>query len=244
MVVFLTSSSCDDAPQGVDVPFILKEENEFLENIRKYYVVGTKCLMIAADPTAYEHNDRMANEFWQGFAYHGMIFEEMVMCDERNGEDVGALIADASMIVLAGGHVPTQNAFFHKIGLREKIRNFQGAIIGISAGTMNCADIVYAQPEETGESIDPDYQRFIKGLGFTNVNVLPHYQMVKERILDGRRLYEDITFEDSFGQTFYVLVDGSYITVENGKTVLYGEGYLIQDGVMEQICKWGEKVEI
>lgn len=30
---------------------------------------------------------------------------------------------------------------------------------------MNCADTVYAQPEEPGEAVDPDYQRFIPGLG-------------------------------------------------------------------------------
>ena len=33
MVVFLTSSPCDDAPEGVDLPFILKKENEFVANL-------------------------------------------------------------------------------------------------------------------------------------------------------------------------------------------------------------------
>ena len=65
------------------------------------------------------------------------------------------------VIFLGGGHVPTQNAFFHRIGLREKIRNFDGIVIGISAGSMNSADVVYAQPELPGEAADESYQRFL-----------------------------------------------------------------------------------
>ena len=244
MVLFLTSSPCDDAPEGVNLPFILKEENEFAANISKYYMPGTNCLMIWASPEAYEHNDRMAREFKDGFAYHGMVFEEMFMCDARNAEYVEEMLQDSSMIILAGGHVPTQNEFFQEIGLREKLQGYEGAIMGISAGTMNCADVVYAQPEEAGESIDPDYQKYIRGLGFTDINVLPHYQMVKDYMLDGRRLYEDITFGDSFGQRFYVLVDGSYVMVQNGRSILYGEAYFLSDGIMKQICKVGEKIEI
>lgn len=63
-------------------------------------------------------------------------------------------------------------------------------------------------------------------------------------MLDGRRLYEDITFEDSFGQRFYVLVDGSYVMVENSKSTLYGEAYFLGDGVMKQICQAGEQIEL
>ena len=52
------------------------------------------------------------------------------------------------VILLGGGHVPTQNKFFKEIRLREKIKDFDGIIIAISAGSMNSADIVYCQPEK------------------------------------------------------------------------------------------------
>ena len=68
--------------------------------------------------------------------------------------------------------------------------------MGISAGHMNCAEIVYAQPEMPGEAVDPDYRRFIPGLGLTKYNILPHYQAVKDDYVDGMRLFEDITFRD------------------------------------------------
>ena len=41
---------------------------------------------------------------------------------------------------------------------------------------MNSADIVYSQPEEEGEAVDPAYQRFLTGLNLTKTNLLPHYQ--------------------------------------------------------------------
>jgi len=143
--------------------------------------------------------------------------------------------------VLGGGHVPTQNRFLEEINLRSILAHYSGVIMGISAGSMNCADIVYAQPEESGESIDPNYKRFIKGLGLTQTQILPHYQKVCHNILDGKRLYEDITLSDSLGHTFYVLVDGSYLIRENGTEIIRGESYKISNGTIKKICNLEEE---
>ena len=140
--------------------------------------------------------------------------------------------------------MPTENAFFQRIGLRALLEGYDGIVMGISAGSMNAADVVYAQPEEAGESVDPDYERFIPGLGLTNLNILPHYQMVGDRLLDGRRLYEDITFEDSVGHAFLVLVDGSYVLEEGERCDVCGEAYLIFSGKMMKICEEGETLSL
>ena len=99
---------------------------------------------------------------------------------------------------------------------------------------MNAADVVYAQPEHEGEAVDPDFQRFLKGIGLTKMQILPHYQMVRDWYLDGQRLYEDITYNDSYGHEFLVLEDGSYLMSRDGKEEVYGNAYVISDG---QICK-------
>lgn len=138
--------------------------------------------------------------------------------------------------------MPTQNAFFAEIGLRALLREYAGVIIGVSAGSMNCTGTVYAQPELPGESVDPGYRRFLPGLGLSDVQILPHYQMVKDRLLDGKRLFEDITFADSRGRTFYALVDGSYVMREDAEYTLWGEGYVIRDGTMRPVCREGEHV--
>ena len=118
----------------------------------------------------------------------------------------------------------------------EKIQNFDGIIIGISAGTMNSADVVYAQPELPGESEDPEYQRCLRGLDLTKTMILPHYQMVKDSMLDGKRLYEDITYPDSMDREFLILPDGSYLMCIDGKETVCGEAWLLKDGTLS-LCK-------
>lgn len=185
---------------------------------------------------------RFSSEIFSAFCEADCLFREMRVLQRANMDDAESLIRWSDFIILAGGHVPTQNSFFRDIQLGKLLKDYPGIIMGISAGTMNCAAMVYAQPELPGESADPDYQRFIPGLGLTFLNILPHYQQVKDDILDGRRLYEDITYADSYGNRFLVLPDGSYVRAHNGESRLYGEAWLLEDGVMNRICRNGETV--
>ena len=239
MIAFLTSSPCIyGAPRA-----ILNPENRFEANLRRVLPQHPKCLFIASAPDDPAFTDRVAEEMAACFYEAGFGFSELYKLDRRNQQEAQLLIWKSDFIILSGGHVPTQNAFFQEIGLRELLKNYQGVVLGISAGTMNAADRVYIQPEEPGESV-PEFRRFGEGLGITTVNVLPHYQMVKDKYLDGRRLFEDLTFADSFGECFHVFPDGTYLLVENGKTTLYGEAYRIADGKMEQISRVGDMLEL
>ncbi len=60
--------------------------------------------------------------------------------------------------------------------------------------------------------------------------LLPHYQDTKDSYLDGKRLFEDITYPDSMGHTFIAIPDGSYLYSEDGKEELMGEYFVISDG--------------
>ena len=218
---------------------IVNPENSFADNLRRCLPEKIRCLFITSAPDDYAFTDRVAWEMRTCFAEEGFYIPELAILDRRNQQDAQMLIWKSDFIILAGGHVPTQNAFFQDIGLKELLKDYQGVVLGISAGTMNAADRVYVQPEEPGESV-PEFPRFAEGLGITKINVLPHYQMVKDNYLDGRRLFEDITYADSWGECFYVFVDGTYLLVENGRTTLYGEAYRLSDGKMEQISRGGD----
>ena len=232
MHLFLTSSPCDDnVPAGCSLPCIFDVRNRFVEHLQACFAPDCAGVIIAASPDEHDLNDEMARTFEDCFAYHGMKLTGMTLIDSRNPEALPRAIASSGVVILGGGHVPTQNAFFRRLGLKALLQNFHGLVMGISAGTMNCASTVYAQPEMPGESIDPAYERFIPGLGLTEVNVLPHYQQVKDYTLDGRRLFEDITFADSRGRCFFALPDGSYVY----NNTIWGEAYRIADGKIEQV---------
>ena len=245
MHLFLTSSPCnDDVPFGVDLPCIFFEKNRFVENLQKRVRPEARLLVIPADPESYELNNEMANTFANCFEYHDMMIASVEILDARHADYAPQMVAQSDIILLGGGHVPTANAFYHAIGLPALLQGYSGVIMGVSAGSMNCASTVYAQPELDGESVDPDYQRYLPGLNLTDIMILPHYQKVKDYMLDGRRLYEDITYGDSYGKRFIAMPDASYILCENGRATLYGEGYLISEGRKHKICRDGHYARI
>ena len=237
MHLFLTSSPCnDDVPAGVNQPCIFFERNQFVDNLRGRVKHNARLAVIPGDPYNFPLNDAMADTFAKCFEYHGMQLSSVRICDARNEEDAMEIISDSDVVLLGGGHVPSQNCFMERIALKALLWNYQGVVIGVSAGSMNSASMVYAQPEMPGESEDPEYQRFITGLGLTDIMILPHYQKVKDMILDGKRLYEDITFDDSYGRLFIAMPDGSYVLQENGEAKLFGEGHCIADGKIRTVC--------
>ena len=234
MVVFLTSSPTGplDGSRKVDG---LDKKNKFVENLKKYWKPEAKNLMITATPDAYEQNDEMISFFENAVKKDGFTCQPFEIWDNRTDDFSKEKLHSYDVIWLGGGHVPTQNQFFREIDLREKITGFRGIVIGISAGTMNAADVVYAQPEHEGEAVDQEFEKFIQGLNLTKTQILPHYQMVKEWYLDGMRLYEDITYEDSYGHKFLVLEDGSYLMIRNGVEEVFGNAYEISNGQIQKI---------
>lgn len=198
-------------------------------------------LFICASPASYEGNDRFGNTVRAALENGEIVLGSYDILDGRNERDAAALVGRSDLIVLSGGHVPTQNAFFRTIGLKDLMGSFTGTLIGISAGTMNCARIVYAQPELDGESADEDYLRFLPGLGITATKIIPHYNDTKDLMLDGKRLFADITLPDSIGHRFYALCDGSYIMGDGSMEMLCGEAYVIEDGSIRQVSSPDEK---
>lgn len=238
MILYLTSSPC---VIGADRA-LLTPQNDFLTHLKLDVPTGSKCLYVASSPDDADANRRYSWDMYNAFAEAGMLFREMRILQRENMADAEEMIRWSDMIILAGGHVPTQNDFFEELQLRELLRDYPGVVMGISAGSMNCASEVYAQPEMPGETLDSCYRRFVPGLALTELQVLPHYQQVKDDILDGKRLYEDITFDDSCGHRFLVLPDGSYVCVRNGISMLHGEAYWLSNKRMRKICTDGHSV--
>ena len=241
MIAFLTSTLGDFYMMDeMEVP--LEKKNGFIENLKELWRENAKGLFISADPEDLRGNDRMRDEFFRAFADSGLPFESLEVCDDRNPSVKN--IAKFDVIILGGGHVPTENRFFEKINLFDKIGEFDGVLLALSAGSMNSAQLVYSIPELEGEALDPDYKRYLRGLGITECMMIPHYQYFKDVYLDGLHVIRDLAISDSMGRKFYAMPDGSYIKVTPTEEHIFGECHLISDGKIKQICRDGEKIKI
>lgn len=224
---------------GKRIPDVLIQQNGLLDKLKSIWPQDARVLIVCANPDNHEKNDGVYACLKEALPMSGLSVSYLAQCDDRN-PDIIENLPDMDVIILAGGHVPTQNKFMKQLRLKERLLEFKGILVAWSAGSMNCAEVVYAGPELEGEALDPLYERWITGLGITNINIYPHFQKLRDEYLDGMRLIEDITFEDSVGHKIIAMNDGSYIMIENGQTTLYGEAYRIKDRQLTQLCKDGE----
>ena len=239
MVVFITGSPFIDGAERA----LLNPNNQLLDRLYAVLPQNPRVLFVASNPDDHAGTCRFGADVFCAFAEADIPFSKYTVLDAANAQSAKKLVHSSDFIIFAGGHVPTQNAFLNAIRMRQLLSDYDGVVMGISAGSMNLADTVYVQPEEPGES-SPDFVRFAPGLGLTQYQILPHYQKVKDNILDGLRLYEDITFADSMGNSFIVLPDGSYIYQDEEEQTLLGEGYRLKNGIMELLCVDGETLDL
>ena len=214
----------------------LHNEYHWIEDLLKHISFPCHALLVASSPDDIDKTRHYAQEIVDVMEKHGLSLSGFDIVDRNSTRCTKELIDKADMIIAMGGHVPTQNSFFQEIDLKKNLQEFRGIWIGSSAGSMNSATLVYAQPELEGEVIDSTYQRFVPGLGLTEKMILPHYSSWKNEVVDGFRLLEDITYPDSQGYTFYLMEDGSYVLGDTEEKIeeVIGNYYVLRDGVIVQ----------
>ena len=218
MILFVTSSPVGTYRSNEPVNYSgFNPANGMVNELQRFWKENSRCLLISAFPDESALNDIMRRDFEAIVKDTGLSAACMDLCDKRNGEMMANALGSYDFVILGGGHVPTENAFFAQIGL----------------------NLVYAQPELPGEATDPSYRKFIPGLGLTEYNILPHYHAVKNDLVDGLRLMEDITYPDSIGRVFYAIPDGSYLLQTDFDAAIHGEAYRIQDGQIKKISDNG-----
>ncbi|MBR3873239.1 MAG: Type 1 glutamine amidotransferase-like domain-containing protein [Clostridia bacterium] len=165
-----------------------------------------------------------------------IFFKENILINGKNAHLLKRLLTDTDVVFLSGGHLPTQNSFFADICLGGLLKNYDGIIIAQSAGSMNCASTVYVCPEIPGEATDPEFRRFRSGLGLTDLHVIPHYNKNRHMLLDGMKFYEDVIAPDTFRVPLYLLMDGSFVYIEDDHSpVPYGDIFRFYRGEIKRI---------
>ena len=231
MITFLagtiTENQNNDGAQG-----FITNQNGFSDALRKNWKEGSRVLYICSEPEKYAENDGTFIYYRNCFARSAFSFSCFDLVDSRYAADFDyARLSSYDVIILGCGRVPTQRAFAEKLGLRSALQNFDGIVIGISAGALNLAEETYNWPEEEGDTTNPWNPRFYQGLGLVKTQVLPHFQARWDMYVDGRHLYEDITLKDSRGHEFIALPDFSYIVAENGRETICGEYSCYRNGL-------------
>ena len=125
----------------------LHNEFHWIEDLLKHISFPCHALMVASSPDDIEKTRHYAQEIVDVMNKHNLCLSEFDVLDRTCTKSTKELIEKADIIIAMGGHVPTQNAFFQEIDLKKYLQNFNGIWIGSSAGSMNSATLVYAQPE-------------------------------------------------------------------------------------------------
>lgn len=229
MVIFLTSSFIEYATEADYTPKPLDGSNGFKENLSRYWKTDARVLYFVGDPDDFSENDFKKREFENCLKLAGFSVAEVKIFDHRCREDLRSLMHWADVVYLSDGRGPKQNTFINEAGLKEALQEFEGIFIGLSAGTINAADEVFMIPELPGEVSDPDFPYHMKGLGLTQMNIIPHIQYFTRISFDGKRLIEDILRPQSRKHRFYLITDGSYFMINGDSAFFYGKGWALEN---------------
>lgn len=204
----------------------LDNSQGLLSLLAEKWPINPAILMLSSDPTTAGINDFYADLYREAFNLSHLSFSHLDIYDNRYQPHIN----NYQIIILAGGHTPTQNQYFNQIDLKHQLTDYQGIIIGISAGSMNAADLVYAAPELPGEAVDPNFKRYLSGLNLFPLRILPHYHDLISLKLDEKDLIQEIILPDSYIHDFYALNDGSFFYQANNDIILYGDAYYFKQG--------------
>lgn len=239
--IYLTSNvGSYQKVNGKMVSTPMNNENGFVDNLKKDLPEEINFTFVASSPSKVEITDMFATLVKQAFELDGFVVKEFNVIHDGFKGDIAKTILNSDVVFLSGGHVGTQNQFFKDIKLSYVLLKYKGVLIGQSAGSMNSSVEVYDQPVTEEEFYDPNFKVLKKGLGLTNIKVMPHMNMAKEEELCGMTTYE-LCLKDSKTIPHYGIVDGGYIKIVDNKACAYGPTTYFYDGKETIICKQNAK---
>ena len=150
------------------------------------------------------------------------------MIDRRlNPEEATNIIRNASVIFLMGGTTLAQMAFISEYGLTGPLQNFNGVIMGISAGAINMGKTsLCTKATETEKTLLYD------GIGLVDFTIEPHFDP------DNRDLIESALIPISYHIDIYCLCDNSAIIVRPATGICLGGVRILSGGSFrDDYCK-------
>jgi dipeptidase E len=204
--------------------------DQFKNDIKKF----NKVVFVASNmnnPT--EKVMEYANIFFDSLKMVGIEFADYLVLDGSKINEADKYIDGADLIFLCGGDTYNQHVFFEAMNLKSLLENYQGVLVGQSAGALNMPLNVFNSPEEMEES-EPV---FFDGLGLVDINIEPHFEYDISNFDAAKKYQREAIIKESFNRPIYGQVNKSHIRIdEDNKAVIYGETYLIENGNIVKIC--------
>ena len=238
MIFFLTSQcTLSNYENNVKTNTFFDKSNNFVENLKEKCKKTINFVYLANNPTLHEDNDLSGKLVCKAFKDEGFGIKSFSIIDDRNLQNSESLIKNADVLFLRGGILEDAITFFKQNKLDEYIKNSNAVVIGQSAGSMILSENVYQYPE-TKEELT--LKRFIKGFGFFDLMLIPHFNPVYGNELTDSSfdMINDFYLPDSKGKKFIALENGSYIIIENDMANIYGNAYIIKDAHITQISHY------
>ena len=193
------------------------KENAFQGMLGEYLkkdLVTTKRIIYIPASNKEEKVKRVMEEkipmFKEHFRKIGIIFEEEICITKDTPiEEAKLLVKDSDMVMLMGGNPFHQKELLEEKELIDILKNYNGVILGFSAGAMNMSKYIIITPcsEEY-----PDFD-IREGLILSNISIYPHInfegEIFPEKIIMGDEITvsKDLqTVSEKYG-IFYCLQD-------------------------------------
>lgn len=234
MIRFLTSDFKHyHKVDGQKIANSFDNTNGIVDQIKEYLKEKNTILFISADSKDIEKVSLYSQLLFEGLRLSGIEFKNYLILSNKTKINAKEYVEKADLIFLSGGDTYIQHQFFTEIKLKDLLVNFNGLIIGQSAGAINMANSVFNSPENQEQS-EPI---FFDGLGLININIEPHFQYDDTNFDDNGKYQRNAIIRESYNRQIYGQCNGSHIIIdENNVATIYGDTYLIENGNITKIC--------
>lgn len=187
---------------------ILKKD---LKGKKRLVSIGSKRNVL--DNDIYFYGDK--NNYGTIKTFEFSDIEKFDLIDERTSKERGLeLLKKADIIYLQGGNQFIQMQYIRNNDFDSFLRDYDGIILGLSAGSMNMGNISFYSGER---------DLYYNGLGLVSLNIDPHFDISSKKRIQN-------ILKNSYLFPIIGLPDGSLIRVSNGEKLNCGIHYLYEDG--------------
>ena len=198
-------------------------KEKLTENIKKDLVSYDSLVFICSSPDDYERTDYYYNSNIKWLNSGGIKFNNYHLLDNRiDRSEANNYIKYSSCVVLMGGITREQIEYIKENNFIETLQNYNGVIIGISAGAINLA--VKSLCLEEAKNVETIRYN---GIELTDKIIYPHFSIDDPEIVGELVKYSKDT-------VIYGICECGAIIERENETIYLGDIYKLSNNKVEK----------